>query len=68
VEAFLKQVPADRSPYFLEHAEQHMAPSRRDGVGEFELGLDLILDGLEEVRDTALRGSSSERKSDRSRA
>ncbi len=68
MEAFLKQVPADRYPYFLEHAEQHMTRSRRDGVSEFEFGPDLILDGLEEVRDTASRGSSSNRKSDRSRA
>ncbi len=67
VEAFLKQLPADRYPYFFEHAEQHMTRPQRDGVSEFEFGLDLILDGLKRVRGTALRGSPSERKSGRSR-
>ena len=49
-EAFLKRVPVDQYPYFLEHADQHMTPSKRDGVSEFEFGLDLILDGLEKTR------------------
>ena len=50
VEAFLKRVPVDQYPHFLEHADQHMRPAKRDGVSEFEFGLDLILDGLERIR------------------
>jgi AcrR family transcriptional regulator len=48
---FMKQIPADEYPYVIEHAEQHLAPSSPDGATEFEFGLDLILDGLERLRD-----------------
>ena len=51
-EGFLSQIPADEYPYVIEHAEQHLAPSSPDGATEFEFGLDLILDGLERLRDT----------------
>jgi AcrR family transcriptional regulator len=51
-EGFLKEIPADEYPYIVEHAEQHIAPSSPDGKTEFEFGLDLILDGLERLRDT----------------
>jgi Tetracyclin repressor-like, C-terminal domain len=67
IEAFLREVPADRYPYFLEHAQVHMTRSGRDGVSEFEFGLELILEGLERLRGTASPGSSSERKTSRSR-
>jgi len=50
-ESFLRQIPADEYPYIIEHAEQHIAPSSPDGATEFEFGLDLILDGLERLRD-----------------
>jgi len=50
VDTFLKRVPRDQYPYFLEHADEHMAPSKRDGASEFEFGLDLILDGLDRLR------------------
>jgi AcrR family transcriptional regulator len=49
---FLRDFPADEYPYLAEHIEQHMEPSD-DHEGEFEFGLDLILDGLERLRDTA---------------
>lgn len=52
-ETFLKRVPVDEFPYFLEHADQHMTPAKRDGVSEFEFGLGLILDALEKIRKTA---------------
>jgi AcrR family transcriptional regulator len=39
-------------PYLAEHAEQHFVKSKRKGVREFDFGLDLILDGLERIRDT----------------
>ena len=51
-EGFLSQIPADVYPYVIEHAEQHLAPSSPDGKTEFEFGLDLILDGLERLRET----------------
>jgi AcrR family transcriptional regulator len=44
--AFLQQFPADEYPDFVEHIKQHLEP-RAGGEGGFELGLDLILDGLE---------------------
>ncbi len=49
-DGFLRKIPADEFPYFVEHAEQHLLPP--DPVeSEFEFGLDLILDGLERLRD-----------------
>jgi AcrR family transcriptional regulator len=39
-------------PHFTEHALQHME-SDHDDVNAYELGLDLLLDGLEKLRDTA---------------
>ena len=51
-EGFLREIPADEFPFMVEHAEQHIAPSSPDGKTEFEFGLDLILDGLERLRDT----------------
>lgn len=53
VEKFLSRVPVDEFPFFLEHADEHMTLGRRDGVSEFEFGLDLILDGLEKMRSNA---------------
>ena len=52
-EDVLRGIPGDEYPYFVEHAEQHLAPSSGDGKTEFEFGLDLILDGLERLRGTA---------------
>jgi AcrR family transcriptional regulator len=51
-EAFLSELPVDEYPYFAEHAEWHMKPLDPDEPREFEFGLDLILDGLERLRDT----------------
>ncbi len=50
-EDFLREIPADEYPYTIEHIDQHLAPSSPDGPTEFEFGLDLILDGLERIRD-----------------
>jgi AcrR family transcriptional regulator len=52
-EAFLRELPSDRYPYFAEHAEWHLTESGPDEPSEFEFGLDLILDGLERMRDAA---------------
>ena len=48
---FLSQIPTDEYPYVVEHAQQHLEPASPDGKSEFEFGLDLILDGLERLRD-----------------
>ena len=50
--AFLAKLPTDEYPDFVEHVQQHLEP-RDDEEGGFELGLDLILDSLERLRDTA---------------
>jgi AcrR family transcriptional regulator len=58
-EAFLQETSADEYPYVVEHAEQHMGPSAPEGKTEFEFGLDLILDGLERLRDAQEGGRTA---------
>jgi AcrR family transcriptional regulator len=48
---FLPKISADEYPYIIEHAQQHMEEPDPDEPTEFEFGLDLILDGLERLRD-----------------
>jgi len=48
---FLARLPPGEYPDFVEHVEQHLEP-HEDGGG-FALGLDLVLDGLERLRDAA---------------
>jgi len=43
---FVGEMRASGYPYLAEHAEQHVAAPSDEGEGEFEFGLDLILDGL----------------------
>ena len=50
---FLRELRFEEYPYLAEHAEQHLMESSDEGEGEFAFGLDLILDGLERLRDTA---------------
>ena len=50
-DGFLRRIPADEFPYIVEHAEQHIAPADPSEKPEFEFGLDLILDGLERLRE-----------------
>jgi AcrR family transcriptional regulator len=50
--AFARMIPVDVYPYLHEHGEQHFTEGPHRGVDAFELGLDLILDGLEKIRDT----------------
>ena len=47
---FLEDFPVDEYPYLAEHIGQHVHPGE-SGEGAFEFGLDLILDGLERMRD-----------------
>lgn len=49
---FLRDFPADEYPDLAEHIKQHMEPSD-ERQGAFVFGLDLILDGLERLRDSA---------------
>jgi AcrR family transcriptional regulator len=50
---FLRELPADEYPHLAEHVEQHLVEASHEDEGEFAFGLDLILDGLERLRDTA---------------
>ena len=47
---FVGEMRAGGYPYLAEHAEQHVAAAGDEGEGEFEFGLDLILDGLKRAR------------------
>jgi AcrR family transcriptional regulator len=52
VNEFLGQLPPDEFTYLTEHVMQHVEPAEQH-KGGFELGLDLILDGLERMRDAS---------------
>jgi AcrR family transcriptional regulator len=52
VSSFLDQLTEAEHPYLIEHVRLHLEPRRGDDGG-FELGLDLILDGLERMRDAS---------------
>jgi AcrR family transcriptional regulator len=49
---FLEDFAVDDYPYLAEHIRQHVEPGVSDERA-FEFGLDLILDGLERMRDGA---------------
>jgi len=51
VATFLRDLPVDDYPHFAEHVQQHLTEPGLDEVGGFEFGLDLILDGLQRLRD-----------------
>ena len=50
VAVFERMIPADVYPHLHEHALQHLAEGPHHDVSAFELGLDLILDGLKTLR------------------
>jgi hypothetical protein len=50
--AFIDELPAGEFPYVVEHVEQHLKERGPESEGTFAFGLDLILDGLERIRDT----------------
>ena len=50
---FLEQLPRAELPHLAEHVEQHLQPRSPDDEGAFAFGLDLILDGLERIREPA---------------
>ncbi|WP_027892009.1 TetR/AcrR family transcriptional regulator [Calidithermus chliarophilus] len=47
---FLERISVDKYPYIVEHMQVHLALLGQEGEGDFEFGLDLILDGLERIR------------------
>jgi AcrR family transcriptional regulator len=49
---FLRELPVDRFPRLAEHVEWHIADHPQE-KSEFEFGLDILLDGLEQILDTA---------------
>jgi len=51
--AFLEDLPVDEFPYLVEHVHQHLKARKPEDQGTFAFGLDLILDGLERIRDAA---------------
>lgn len=48
---FVAQVDLAALPYLGEHIRYHMDPASAGGQSAFEFGLELILDGLERLRD-----------------
>jgi AcrR family transcriptional regulator len=52
-ESILAQFPADEYPHLAETITEHVTKSGYDYADEFEVGLDLILDAIERLRDTA---------------
>jgi AcrR family transcriptional regulator len=50
---FAQTITADAYPYLHEHAQQHFSEGPHREVSAFEFGLDLIIDGLKKIRDTA---------------
>jgi AcrR family transcriptional regulator len=47
---FLEEIGTVDYPYVVEHVHEHLK-ERTEDVGAFAFGLDLILDGLERIRD-----------------
>jgi AcrR family transcriptional regulator len=52
-ENILRQLPSDEYPHLAEMIVEHAMKPSYDYAKEFEFGLDLILDGLERLLDTA---------------
>jgi hypothetical protein len=50
---FAQTITADAYPYLHEHAQQHFSEGPHREGSAFELGLDLIVDGLKKIRETA---------------
>ncbi len=48
--AFLRSLPADEYPHLIQHIHHHLAPPKHPRSA-FDFGLDLILDGLERLRE-----------------
>jgi AcrR family transcriptional regulator len=55
-EAMLQPYPVNEYPNLVEFLDEHVMKPGYDYGNEFEYGLDLILDGLERLRDVAAEG------------
>jgi AcrR family transcriptional regulator len=53
VERLAQQVSFDDYPRLVKHGDQHRAAGPQHDVSAFELGLDLVLEGLKEMHKTA---------------
>jgi AcrR family transcriptional regulator len=53
ISKFAQTITVDAYPYLHEHAQQHFSEGPHREVSAFEFGLDLIVDGLKKIRDTA---------------
>lgn len=49
----MERLPKQQFPYAHEHIQQHVGKLAKGDKSPFEFGLDLILDGLERMRDSA---------------
>lgn len=58
---FLHMIPAEQFPYFHGLAQEIIA-GRHDGLHPLELGLDLLLDGLEKLREPSSRAARAQRR------
>jgi hypothetical protein len=54
--AFISELPEGEFPYLIEHVEQHLKERSPENDGAFAFGLDLILDGLERIRESEANG------------
>ncbi len=54
---FLRTLSVETYPYLAEHIREHLAEPAPEDKTEFEFGLDLILDGIERIRDAAAAGA-----------
>jgi len=53
LESLLRSFDFSDYPFLAEHAKEHLKETTIPELGEFEFGLDLVLDGLEKIRETA---------------
>jgi AcrR family transcriptional regulator len=56
--SFVRDLPK-QFPYLAEHVQQHITKPKRKDVREFDFGLDLILDGLEKIREQKSPGRTA---------
>jgi AcrR family transcriptional regulator len=49
---FLAKLPRDEFPHLAEHIDQHLTHPAVIESGDFEFGLDLLLDGIERIRSS----------------
>ena len=55
VRSFMQTIPWDEYPHLAEHRDQHMGEGPHRDVSAFEVGLDLLLDGLRKKLGSATR-------------